>query len=102
MNGSVVTLAKMLKSLEKRRPVVIDYVKADGSASRRTVEAYDIRISKAGDVCIKAVDTAKGESRTFRLDRIMSATVRRGRSSFLTRMRTMNADDVVIRELMEV
>lgn len=101
MNGSVVTLAKVLKGLEKNRPVVIDYVKADGSASRRTVEVYDVLISKAGDVCIKALDTAKGESRTFRLDRIVSATVCRGRSSFLTRMRAMNPNDVMVRELMD-
>jgi len=81
------TLTKIEKALDNGRPVRIAYVKPDGERSQRTLEVYEIKISKAGDVYVRALDKNKGASRSFRIDRIVSATIQRGRVSMLTRMR---------------
>lgn len=71
------TLARLLKAMDAKHPVTITYTKADGSETVRTIEAYDVHTTKAGDIVIKAMDRESGESRTWRLDRIQAYTVHR-------------------------
>lgn len=71
------TLTRFLKAMDRKQPVTITYIKADGSETVRTVEAYDVQTTKAGDIVIKAMDRESGESRTWRLDRIQAYTVHR-------------------------
>jgi predicted DNA-binding transcriptional regulator YafY len=74
---STTTLTRLITALDKTQPVTITYIKADGSETIRTIEIYDITVSQAGDILIKAMDRETGESRTFRLDRIQAYTVHR-------------------------
>jgi len=71
------TLTRLIKALDAKHPVTITYVKSDGSTTIRTIEIYDIVVSAAGDILLKAMDRESGESRSFRLDRLVSYTVHR-------------------------
>lgn len=66
------TLTRLIKAMDRRNAVTISYTKADGSETVRTIEVYDITVSAAGDILLKAMDRETGESRTFRLDRLVS------------------------------
>ncbi|MGW2113774.1 WYL domain-containing protein [Streptomyces zhihengii] len=74
---STKTLTRLITALDNHHPVTITYTKADDTQAIRTIEIYDITISQAGDILIKAMDRETGESRTFRLDRLISYTVHR-------------------------
>ena len=71
------TLTRLIKALDAKHPVTITYTKADGSTTVRTIEMYDIAVSNAGDILLKAMDRETGEARSFRLDRLISYTVHR-------------------------
>ena len=71
------TLADMYRAMDRRHPVTITYVKADGTSTVRTIELVDIKTTKAGDVILRAADRQTGELRTFRADRIVSYTTHR-------------------------
>jgi predicted DNA-binding transcriptional regulator YafY len=71
------TLTRLITALDKQHPVTITYVKADGTETIRTIEIYDIVISAAGDILLKAMDRETGEARSFRLDRLVSYTIHR-------------------------
>lgn len=71
------TLTRLIRALDKQQPVTITYTKADGTETIRTVELYDIVISAAGDILLKAMDRETSESRTFRLDRLITYTIHR-------------------------
>jgi predicted DNA-binding transcriptional regulator YafY len=71
------TLTDLYRAMDRQQPVTITYTKADGTETIRTIEAYDIRTTTKGDVIIKAMDRASGESRTFRADRIQAYTTHR-------------------------
>ena len=74
---STQTLTRLIKALDAKHPVTITYIKADGTTTVRTIEAYDIVVSAAGDIVIKAMDRESGEARSWRLDRIESYSVHR-------------------------
>lgn len=74
---SETTITDLYRAMDRQNPVTITYVKADGTTTVRTIEIYDIRTTKAGDVIVKAMDRQSGESRTFRVDRLISYTVHR-------------------------
>lgn len=76
---STQTLTRLIKALDAKHPVTITYVKADGSTTVRTVEIFDVIVSNAGDILIKAMDRETGEARSFRVDsdRLISYTVHR-------------------------
>ena len=74
---STQTLTRLIKALDAKHPVTITYVKADGTTTVRTIEAYDIVVSAAGDIVIKAMDRESGEARSWRLDRIESYSIHR-------------------------
>ncbi|MEV7389611.1 WYL domain-containing protein [Streptomyces sp. NPDC091215] len=71
------TLTRLITALDKQQPVTITYTKADDTETIRTIEIYDIVISNAGDILLKAMDRETGETRSFRLDRIVTYTVHR-------------------------
>ena len=74
---STTTLTRLIAALDKHHPVTITYIKADGSQTLRTIEIYDVVVSAAGDILLKAMDRETGETRSFRLDRIQAYTVHR-------------------------
>ncbi|MFC7983817.1 WYL domain-containing protein [Streptomyces sp. NPDC057336] len=84
---STTTLTRLIKALDAKQPVTITYLKEekDQAGKRtgqlvetvRTIELYDITVSSAGDILLKAMDRETGESRSFRLDRIEAYTVHR-------------------------
>jgi predicted DNA-binding transcriptional regulator YafY len=76
---STTTLTRLIKALDAKHPVTITYVKADGTTTVRTIELFDIVISNAGDILLKAMDRETGEARSFRIDsdRLLSYTIHR-------------------------
>jgi predicted DNA-binding transcriptional regulator YafY len=90
------TLTDLYRALDRQQPVTVTYLKEEtrevfavnskGVTVRRTIrtgrmietirtiEIYDIRTTKTGDVIVKAMDRASKESRTFRVDRIKAYT----------------------------
>lgn len=74
---SETTIADFYRSMDRRHPITITYVKADGTETIRTIEPYDIRSTSTGAVIVKAMDRQSGESRTFRFDRLVSYTIHR-------------------------
>lgn len=74
---STQTLTRLIKALDKQQPVTITYIKADGTETIRTVEAYDLVVSNAGDILLKGMDRETGEARSFRVDRIVSYSTHR-------------------------
>jgi predicted DNA-binding transcriptional regulator YafY len=74
---STTTLTRLIKALDAKHPVTITYIKADDTETIRTIEIYDIVVSAAGDILLKAMDRETGETRSFRLDRLVSYTVHR-------------------------
>lgn len=73
------TLTRLITALDKQQPITITYVKADGTTTVRTIELFDIVISNAGDILLKAMDRETGEARSFRIDqdRLIAYTVHR-------------------------
>jgi hypothetical protein len=57
--------------------IQIDYTKENGERSAPTIEPYSVRRTSAGDLLLFGVKADTGESRSYRLDRIRSATVTR-------------------------
>jgi len=74
---STQTLTRLIKALDAKYPVTISYVRADGTTTVRTVEIFDVVVSNAGDILLKAMDRETGEARSFRLDRLVSYTIHR-------------------------
>lgn len=72
------TATRLIRAWDKRRPVTLTYIKADGTITVRTIEIYDVKVTKAGNVTLIAMDRQSGESRTWRLDRIVAYTVHAG------------------------
>lgn len=72
------TTTRLIRAWDRRRPITITYVKADGTETLRTIEIYDITVTKAGNVTLLAMDRQTGESRTWRLDRITAYTIHAG------------------------
>ena len=57
--------------------VQLDYAKESGERTAPTIEPYSVRRTSAGDLLLFGVKVDTGESRSYRLDRIRSATVTR-------------------------
>lgn len=78
------TAARFHRAVRKSFPVTISYTKADGTETVRTIEPTSLRLTKAGDVTVKAMDRDSGEARTFRLDRVSAFTLHRTRPTVRT------------------
>lgn len=81
------TTTRLIRAMDRQHPVTITYLKEEKDAADkktgslvatvRTIEIYDIRITKAGHTLLVAMDRESQERRTFRLDRLVSYTVHR-------------------------
>ncbi|BCJ36520.1 transcriptional regulator [Actinocatenispora thailandica] len=71
-------LLLLAQASRDRRPVEIGYTARDGRSGRRTVQPYGI-VAHGGRWYLAGPDSASGELRTFRLDRIDAPRVRPGR-----------------------
>jgi len=60
----------VIRAMREQRPLTLDYTRANGSSTTRTVEPYAITRNKNGDRYVRAMDWQSGESRTLRLDRV--------------------------------
>lgn len=84
---STQTLVRLIKALDAKRPVSVSYLKEEkDEAGRktgrlvetvRTIEVYDVVVSAAGDIVLKAMDRETGEARSWRLDRVVAYSVHR-------------------------
>lgn len=74
---STQTLTRLITALDKQQPVTITYVKADNSTTVRTIEIFNVIVSNAGDILVRAIDRETGEARSFRIDRIQTYTIHR-------------------------
>lgn len=66
--GALLLLAEAARD---RRPVAISYTASDGRRTERTVHPYGI-VAHSGRWYVTGADSASGQTRTFRLDRISS------------------------------
>ena len=73
------TLDRLTKAMERKHPVTISYVKADGQHVLRTIEIYDVpeELTKGGKQIIRALDRETGLTRSWRLDRIREYVIHR-------------------------
>ncbi|MFE9007827.1 helix-turn-helix transcriptional regulator [Streptomyces sp. NPDC007875] len=67
-------LLMLAEAARDRRPVAVSYTAWKGRRSERTVHPYGI-VAHSGRWYVTGADSASGEVRTFRLDRIEDATV---------------------------
>jgi predicted DNA-binding transcriptional regulator YafY len=65
-------------AIDDERPLLIDYVAADGEYTRRVIEPYELDETAAGYALVRAMDRRSGQPRSFRLDRVTSLTVQSG------------------------
>jgi predicted DNA-binding transcriptional regulator YafY len=65
-------LLLLAEAARDRRPVALRYTGSDGRRSERTVQPYGI-VAHAGRWYVTGPDSASGQIRTFRLDRITAA-----------------------------
>lgn len=68
------TLLLVAEALRRHRSLRVDYTRADGTASNRTIEPLGL-VARRGRWYVPARDGSSGEIRTFRADRIGAATV---------------------------
>lgn len=81
------TLTRLIRAMDSQHPATITYLKEEKDTTGkktgqlvetvRTIEIYDIRITKAGDTLIVAMDRETQERRTFRADRLVSYSIHR-------------------------
>lgn len=67
-------LLRLAEAARDRRTVAITYTGGDGRRSARTVDPYGI-VAHSGRWYVTGADSASGQIRTFRLDRIDDAAV---------------------------
>jgi len=70
-------LLRLADAARQRSPVAVTYTSWDGRRSERTVQPYGI-VAHSGRWYVTGADSASGEVRTFRLDRIQAAAVQPG------------------------
>ncbi|MFQ6394204.1 helix-turn-helix transcriptional regulator [Nocardia sp. KC 131] len=70
-------LLLVAEATRDRRPIEIAYVDRNGRRSDRTLHPYGI-VAHAGRWYVTGADLASGETRSFRLDRITTATMSSG------------------------
>lgn len=80
------TLTRLIKAMDAGHPVTVSYLKEERDDGRRTgrlvetvrtIEIYDVTVTAAGDIVLKAMDRDSQESRSFRLDRVRTYSIHR-------------------------
>ncbi|OOC05458.1 transcriptional regulator [Amycolatopsis azurea DSM 43854] len=77
LSAEAEVLLTVAEAARDRRPVGIAYLAGHGSASKRVVHPYGV-VAHSGRWYLTGFDSASGEVRTFRVDRISSAEARAG------------------------
>ena len=70
-------LLVLAEAARDRRPVAVRYTAADGRRSERVVHPYGL-VARSGRWYVVGADSASGETRTFRLDRMTDPQPRAG------------------------
>ena len=70
-------LLTLANAAKQRRPVEITYTAADGRRTERTVQPYGI-VVHSGRWYVAGADSASGQNRTFRVDRISNPRTQSG------------------------
>lgn len=75
------TLDRLTRAMERSHPVTLSYVRADGEHVLRTIEIYEIpeKPTKGGKRIVRALDRTTGQTRSWRIDRIIEFSVHRSR-----------------------
>jgi predicted DNA-binding transcriptional regulator YafY len=71
------TLTDLYRAIDHQHAVTITYLDENGDETIRTIEAYEIRTTKAGRIQVRAMCRLRGDARSFYIDRIRSYTVHR-------------------------
>lgn len=72
-------VARYHRAVREQRSMTIRYVKADGDVTRRRVEPTSVRLTKDGNIVVRAYDRRRDAERSFRADRITHTTLHRDR-----------------------
>lgn len=75
---SLKTTTDLVRAMDNQRPVTLTYTKKDGTETVRTIEIFEFRTTKQGDVILRAMDRQSGEARTFLISAIRTYTVHSG------------------------
>jgi predicted DNA-binding transcriptional regulator YafY len=70
-------LSAVKRAMRLHRPMTLSYTRANGSDTVRTIEPYALTRNAAGDLYVRAMDRESGQSRTWRLDRMVAYTEHR-------------------------
>jgi len=71
------TLADLYRAIDRQHAVTITYLDEDGTETLRTIEAYDIRTTKAGRIQVRAMCRLRGDARGFFINQIKAYTLHR-------------------------
>jgi predicted DNA-binding transcriptional regulator YafY len=81
------TLTRLIKALDAKHPVTITYLKEEKDENGRktgrlvetvrTVEIFNVIVTDAGHIVLRAMDRETGEMRSFRTDRIVAYSIHR-------------------------
>jgi len=73
------TLDRLTKAMKRQHPVTVSYVRADGEHVLRTIEIYEIpdKPTKGGKRIVRAMDRDTGQTRSWRIDRIVEYVIHR-------------------------
>jgi predicted DNA-binding transcriptional regulator YafY len=84
---STTTLTRLIKALDRQHPVSITALKEEKDEAgkktgrlietTRTIEIFNIIVTDAGHIVLRAMDRQTGEMRSFRLDRLVSYSIHR-------------------------
>ncbi|RSN49088.1 transcriptional regulator [Amycolatopsis sp. WAC 04197] len=77
LSAEAEVLLTVAEAARDRRPVALAYLAGHGGASERVVHPYGV-VAHSGRWYLTGFDSASGEVRTFRVDRIRSAETRAG------------------------
>jgi|GEM_PF-4164749 len=66
--------AMISDAIRAERPLQITYRAADGEITERVIEPYELDITRAGHVIVRAMDRRSGAPRSFRVDRFIRVT----------------------------
>ncbi|MFI5558893.1 helix-turn-helix transcriptional regulator [Amycolatopsis japonica] len=77
LSAEAEVLLTVAEAARDRRPVALAYLAGNGGASERVVHPYGV-VAHSGRWYLTGFDSASGEVRTFRVDRIKSAETRAG------------------------
>ncbi|WP_309032526.1 WYL domain-containing protein [Streptomyces alfalfae] len=71
------TLTDLYRAIDHQHAVTITYRDDKGVETIRTIEAYEIRTTKAGRIQVRAMCRLRGDARSFYTDQITAYTVHR-------------------------